>query len=355
MEAVEKLLGDHGASPPTGRPYPLVLSTVVAVTAALELFARRREDPVATRNVGFVLLVAAMPLVLAFCAGLVAWRGIRFKAWPGNWLGGWISLSASATGAALGMRLLFSRLLPTDADPAEESVYNYAHFAYDYYAQSGGPRGLPAGSHVPDDTIYDQSGRPVRLGELYRERPIVVEFGSVSCPQFVRKIGAMDSLAEDYRGLADFYVLYTREAHPGPNFPRISSMEQKLRHSGEPARLDQETRKVLVDDVKGTVHRRYGSWPNSVLIIGRDGVLAFRSEWNEPEKTGAHLKRLLENGGLGASVFPVQVDDNLTPPTELPKFIGLFVRPGFVALADFLLALPRMALIRMRTGGFARR
>ncbi len=334
--------------------YLLVFVTVVAASIGLELSARRRPDPVAARNVGFVPLAGALPLALAFAVRSLSSRipgpGVRREGWTGDIL----ALAAAGTGAALATRLLFSRLLPAGAD-VEEPVYNYAHFAYEYYAPSGGPRGLPAGSRVPDDTVYDQSGRPVRLGELYRKRPIVLEFGSVSCPQFVRKIGAMDRLADDYRGLADFYVLYTREAHPGPNFPRISSMEQKLRHSGELAELDGETRKVLVDDVEGTVHQRYGGWPNSILIISRDGVLAFRSEWNEPEKTGAHPNRLLENEGIGASVSPVQVDNNLTPPTELPKFIGLFLRPGFVALADFLLALPRMALVRLRTGGFARR
>lgn len=64
-------------------------------------------------------------------------------------------------------------------------TYNYAHF--DEYVASGREReefaafweDLRAGDRAPDAALIQlEDAEPVRLSELWRDRPLVVEFGS---------------------------------------------------------------------------------------------------------------------------------------------------------------------------------
>ena len=57
--------------------------------------------------------------------------------------------------------------------------------------------------------------RCVRLLDLVRaERPLVVYFGSGSCPVFMSKLREFGDLAQDYSDIVDFAVVYIEEAHP---------------------------------------------------------------------------------------------------------------------------------------------
>jgi len=76
--------------------------------------------------------------------------------------------------------------------------------------------------------------------------------------------------------------LYTREAHPGENFPAHRSMEQKLAHARAFKERFQIERPILVDDLVGTGHKLYGMLPNMTYIIGRGGDILFRADWTDP-------------------------------------------------------------------------
>ena len=93
----------------------------------------------------------------------------------------------------------------------------------------------------------------------------------------------MESLAIEYSGSVDFYVLYVREAHPGKNYPAHKSFSQKLKFAKDLIRLERVGRTVLIDDLEGTVHRDYGDRPNSIYIIGKAGVISYRADWDDPK------------------------------------------------------------------------
>jgi hypothetical protein len=79
-----------------------------------------------------------------------------------------------------------------------------------------------------------------------------------------------------------FVFLYSREAHPGENFPAHRSMEQKLAHARAFKERFQIERPILVDDLVGTGHKLYGMVPNMTYIIGRGGKILFRADWTDP-------------------------------------------------------------------------
>jgi hypothetical protein len=87
--------------------------------------------------------------------------------------------------------------------------------------------------------------------------------------------------------------VYTREAHPGEEVPHHDSFESKLACA---RLLRDETgirRPILVDDLAGTVHRRYGMMPNMTWVIDRGGIVVFKANWTSAANVEAFLDRYL--------------------------------------------------------------
>ncbi len=105
----------------------------------------------------------------------------------------------------------------------------------------------------------------------------------------------LEPMAREYEpeGFA-FLFVYTREAHPGEHYGPHRTMEQKLAHARTFKERAQVQRPILVDDLVGTGHIRYGALPNMRYVIGRGGRVLFRSDWTDPPTLAAFLKYLLE-------------------------------------------------------------
>jgi hypothetical protein len=87
--------------------------------------------------------------------------------------------------------------------------------------------------------------------------------------------------------------IYTREAHPGEDVPHHDSFESKLACA---RLLRDETgirRPILVDDLAGTAHRRYGSMPNMTWVIDRGGLVAYKANWTSAANVEAFVVRYL--------------------------------------------------------------
>ncbi len=75
--------------------------------------------------------------------------------------------------------------------------------------------------------------------------------------------------------------LYTHEAHPGENYPHLTSMAQKFRHAAALRDVLGVQRPILVDALDGACHRAYGSMPNMTWIFNRAGVPVYKSDWTD--------------------------------------------------------------------------
>lgn len=90
-----------------------------------------------------------------------------------------------------------------------------------------------------------------------------------------------------------FVFVYVREAHPGELIPAHRSFEQKVAQARLfQARFDVQ-RPILVDDLAGTAHQRYGMLPNMTYLIGRGGRVLFRSDWTDPPTIEVMLRYTL--------------------------------------------------------------
>lgn len=157
-------------------------------------------------------------------------------------------------------------------------------------------------------------------------------------------IPVMESLANEYSGRVDFYILYVREAHPGKNYPAHTSFSEKLEYANDLKRLEAVGRTILIDDFEGTMNRDYGARPNSVYIIGKDGVISYRADWNDPNEVEKQVNVLLESDGYGSKVSPVDVKNNFVPGTGgmMRTMYRVLNRAGFAAIADLALMAPNM-------------
>lgn len=214
--------------------------------------------------------------------------------------------------------------------------YNYARFRLRYRGL-GQLDGVQVGEPAPDLDAIALDGTPVKLSG-YRGQPVVLETGSMTCPMYAGRVEPMNQLAARYPDVR-FLVLYTREAHPGERIGPHHSMEQKLANAHRLTETDGERRTVLVDDLNGTGHQRYGFMPNSVHVITADGTVAYRAVWNEPDAVEEVLRRL--RAGDDPSTVPAPFR-----PVPIPTAIRVFARGGRRALIDAAKALPDIARMR---------
>ena len=176
--------------------------------------------------------------------------------------------------------------------------YNYESFSRDLLRdtvledQLAGPA---PGERAPDFKARGLDGNEVSLGDYRGRKNVVLMFGSATCPFTNASISGMNRLFDRYADEdVEFLFLYVREAHPGERLPAHRSMEEKQR-AAELFRQEEEVEMpVLVDDLRGSIHRKYGKLPNSTYLIDKAGRIAFRCLWTRSRIVHQALQELLE-------------------------------------------------------------
>lgn len=212
-------------------------------------------------------------------------------------------------------------------------TYGYRRFTpeeYDFTVDDG----LKAGDTYKDACLKTLDGNTVRLSDYLRDKPLVLETGSMTCPMYAQSVPPMMKLIERYPGL-DHILMYVREAHPGELQPQHRTEAEKIAAAKKTKRRYHDDRTILVDDVDGSAHRYYGTMPNSIFVIAPDGKILFRSIWNNADEMEAIL-------GAIARGEPVQSRElKAVPPFSLRAVWTLFMG-GAVAVWDFVRGLHRL-------------
>ncbi|MGH9209908.1 MAG: peroxiredoxin family protein [Acidimicrobiales bacterium] len=189
------------------------------------------------------------------------------------------------------------------------------------------------GETAPDFSLADSDGVSYRLGDL-RGRPVVLEFGSYTCPMFCDRIPQMEDLVVAHPEAA-FLIVYSREAHPGERTGPHRTEADKLAAARTLVADEPLTRTVLVDDLDGTVHRAYGAVWDPVFVLDAAGRVVCRLAWNDPGKVATLLQGLRRDG----QVEPLESVEMLRAPSPQGFGHGL-LRGGVRAVLDFYHAGP---------------
>jgi tetratricopeptide (TPR) repeat protein len=149
--------------------------------------------------------------------------------------------------------------------------------------------GIAPDAEAPDFSLASPTGALApRLSSL-RGKPVVLIFGSYTCPKFRSQVDALNRLSERYRDRAAFLLVYIREAHgdatwqssvnqrEGVAQPDAASIGQKREYASACLRKLKIPYAAVVDGMDGAVEKTYAAWPSRVYLIDRNGRVKFNS------------------------------------------------------------------------------
>lgn len=157
-------------------------------------------------------------------------------------------------------------------------------------------------------------------------------------------MGEVPPLTELFQRYRDrgfqFFIVYTREAHPGENFPHHERFEQKLAQARTLRELDGiNDVPILVDEFSGTVHTAYGQLPNMVYLIDRSGVVVYKSDWTDAHEIDGMCASLLRRDEMKAQNVPILrqgISQRLHwIPMEPAHRERIYRRSGAKAISDY--------------------
>jgi peroxiredoxin len=151
------------------------------------------------------------------------------------------------------------------------------------------------GGPAPDFELRTLDGDKIRLDELRQKHNVVLTFGSATCPLTMASVGSLQALYRKFAGQrVEFLFVYVREAHPGERLHAHRRLAEKIK-AAELLRSEEKiTFPILIDELNGKVHRKYGSLPNPTYIVDRSGRIAFRSLSTRPDAVREALTELIE-------------------------------------------------------------
>jgi Flp pilus assembly protein TadD/peroxiredoxin len=137
------------------------------------------------------------------------------------------------------------------------------------------------------------SGKQVRLSAFRNKSPVVLVFGSYSCPNFRSSAGALKEMEKAYGSKAPFLLVYIREAHSsdnwqstrnlrdGVNIAPASTLAEKQDHAMMCSRQLHLPFPAVVDGMDGAVENAYSAWPSRAFVIGVDGRIRYSTHLTE--------------------------------------------------------------------------
>jgi peroxiredoxin len=241
------------------------------------------------------------------------------------------------------------------------SKYNYEAFQRNRLfrdlaaSQLGGaPR---PGDRAPDFVGHTLQGDPVRLKDFLGHKNVVLSFGSATCPQTAGSLPGLNELYEERDPNVEFFFVYTREAHPGDELGAHESYQDKVKAAELLRDSESVGMPIIVDELDGKIHRKYGKMPNPTFIIDKSGRIAFRSLGTRASVIAAALDDLLEiqrEEGKEHAIVCDGEDLSLPSPQMLWRAHRALERGGRRSIANFRreMGLPgRVVLLSSRVAG----
>lgn len=147
---------------------------------------------------------------------------------------------------------------------------------------------------APDFELLDaSSGKQVRLRDFRGKRPVVLVFGSYSCPNFRSSADALTSMYRSRSSQIAFLLIYIREAHAEGDWQSTRNqrenivvvpartLSEKQEHASMCSRKLHLPFPALVDGLDGAVEKAYNAWPSRAFVITRNGRVAYSTRLTE--------------------------------------------------------------------------
>jgi tetratricopeptide (TPR) repeat protein len=174
------------------------------------------------------------------------------------------------------------------------------HFEQAAAGDAGGDPGIPAGAAAPPVGTLTFAGSA---------RPVVLVFGSYTCPKLRSSAADLKRIAAQYHERVDFRLVYISEAHAnggaesqwqssinqkeGIDLPAARNLAEKQDHAELCVRRLTLPFGVVVDGMDSAAERAYQAWPSRLYVVGRDGKVAFQTRLGELDFHADDLERAI--------------------------------------------------------------
>ena len=172
---------------------------------------------------------------------------------------------------------------------------------------------LAAGTVAPDFTLRQRaSSGQIHLASMVGERPVILVFGSYTCPKVRFEARALNAMYERYHAHAEFVMVYVQEAHSEEGWqssvnqrenislPPVKTIEQKEQNAATCSRKLDIKFPVVIDGLDRKVESAYAGWPSAIYVLDKKGRIAWRSRLGEVELSTADLDRAIQQTLSGA-------------------------------------------------------
>ncbi len=153
------------------------------------------------------------------------------------------------------------------------------------------PEKLRVGDAAPDFALKSPDGeKTVRLSGFRGAKPVVLIFGSYTCPPFRDVYPTLERLHQEYGRAVGFLYVYIREAHPedGWKMPRNQrdgiavkdpkSMTERADLTRQACAFFKTAIPAVVDTMDDATDRAYAGWPSRIYLVDAGGRIAVRGE-----------------------------------------------------------------------------
>ena len=166
----------------------------------------------------------------------------------------------------------------------------------------------------PDFTLADAAGKRVHLADFRGKTPVVLIFGSYSCPNFRGSADALKSMQQRFGSHIAFLLVYIREAHAagdwqstrntreGLTLPPAATMLEKENHAALCSRQLHLPFPAVVDRMDGAVEAAYNAWPSRAFVIDKAGKLVYSTRLTELDFHAETMESVLREVGKGQTV-----------------------------------------------------
>lgn len=211
------------------------------------------------------------------------------------------------------------KTMPDSAQGHEELSTVYAHLHLPGEAgreralanrlrKSVAEAGPKLNEQAPDFSLPDVStGKTVSLSDFRGKNPVVVVFGSYTCPNFRSSADALKALQTKYGSQAHFLLVYIREAHASDSWQstrneregvvlgQSNGIAEKQEHALMCTRTLHLPFQALVDGLDNKVESAFAAWPSRAFVIGRDGRIRYSTRLTELDFSPRDMESALQS------------------------------------------------------------
>jgi tetratricopeptide (TPR) repeat protein len=179
----------------------------------------------------------------------------------------------------------------------------------DAAAMEGGPQ---IDSLAPDFKLPQLAREgQVQLSSFRGKTPVVLIFGSYSCPNFRSAADALNAWFQRYGRQVRFLLVYIREAHADGDWQSTRNVREGITVAPAGTMQDREEHALmckrelhvnfdtLVDSMDGGAEAAYAAWPSRAFVIGRDGRIRYSTRLTQQDFRAEEMEEALQEAISG--------------------------------------------------------